>query len=116
MTAYDDSRYQKLLQVAAGTRRRATTAEVNMTYTASVAAVASTTPMAVNGLIDDIARPRVWRADDACLMGRRRVRAGVIASDSEAIQTYGRRLDCFVASLLAMTEIIATKRLHSPPP
>src|ERR1700760_1014724 len=35
-------------------RRRATTAEVNMTYTASVAAVASTTPAAVRALIEDI--------------------------------------------------------------
>jgi len=35
--------------VAAGTRRRATTADVNITYTASVAAVASTTPAAKNG-------------------------------------------------------------------
>src|ERR1700716_3368024 len=44
-----------LLQVAAGTRLRATTAEVNMTYTASVAAVASTTAAAVSGSMADIA-------------------------------------------------------------
>src|SRR5262249_28239463 len=40
---------QTLLQVAAFIRLRATTAEVNITYTASVAAVASTTPAAING-------------------------------------------------------------------
>jgi hypothetical protein len=40
MTANDESMYQMLLQVAAGSLFLATTAEVNMTYTASVAAVA----------------------------------------------------------------------------
>jgi hypothetical protein len=39
ITAKDESRYQALLQVAAFIRLRATTAEVNITYTASVAAV-----------------------------------------------------------------------------
>src|ERR1043166_7440349 len=46
--------YQMLLQVAAGTRFFATTAEVNITYTASVAAVASTTAIAVRGLMADM--------------------------------------------------------------
>ena len=51
MTAKAESRYHTLLQVAAGSRRRADTAAVNMTYTASVAAVDATTPSASQGLI-----------------------------------------------------------------
>jgi hypothetical protein len=43
-----------LLQVAAGSRFFATTAEVNITYTASVAAVARITAPAVRGLIADM--------------------------------------------------------------
>jgi hypothetical protein len=43
-----------LLQVAAGNRFFATTAEVNITYTASVAAVARITAPAVRGLMADI--------------------------------------------------------------
>jgi hypothetical protein len=46
MTANAESKYQMLLQVAAGTRRRAETAALNITYTASVAAVESNTPKA----------------------------------------------------------------------
>jgi hypothetical protein len=46
MTANADNKYQTLLQVAAGTRRREVTAAVNSTYTASVAAVDKTTPTA----------------------------------------------------------------------
>jgi hypothetical protein len=46
MTAKADNRYQTLLQVAAGTRRREATAALNITYTASVAAVDNTTPRA----------------------------------------------------------------------
>jgi len=38
-----------LLHVAAGKRRRATTAEVKATYTASVIAVQTRTPAAING-------------------------------------------------------------------
>jgi hypothetical protein len=52
MTANDES--QMLLQVAAGTRFFATTAEVNMTYTASVTAVARMTAPAVSGLMADM--------------------------------------------------------------
>src|SRR6185312_4397248 len=57
MTAKEESMYQMLLQVAAGTRFFATTADVNITYTASVAAVASTTAIAVRGLMADIVFP-----------------------------------------------------------
>ncbi len=39
MTANADNRYQMLLQLAADTRRRDDTAALNITYTASVAAV-----------------------------------------------------------------------------
>jgi hypothetical protein len=46
MTAKAESRYQTLLHVAAGTLRRADTAELNITYTASVAAVEINTPQA----------------------------------------------------------------------
>jgi hypothetical protein len=46
--------YQMLLQVAAGTLLFATTAEVNITYIASVAAVARMTAPAVRGLMADI--------------------------------------------------------------
>jgi hypothetical protein len=46
MTAKADNKYQTLLQVAAGKRRREATAALNNTYTASVAAVDNTTPTA----------------------------------------------------------------------
>ncbi len=49
ITANEESKYQALLQDAAETRRRAETAAVKKTYTASVAAVLTTTPMASNG-------------------------------------------------------------------
>jgi hypothetical protein len=49
MTANDASRYQILLQVAAETRRRAETEAVNITYTASVAAVQTSTPSPSQG-------------------------------------------------------------------
>ena len=49
MTANADSRYHTLLHVAAGTRRRDATAALNITYTASVAAVDAATPIASQG-------------------------------------------------------------------
>jgi hypothetical protein len=49
MTANADSRYQMLLQVAAGSRLREDTAALNMTYTASVTAVEIDTPSANHG-------------------------------------------------------------------
>src|ERR1700727_12945 len=49
MTANADSRYQTLLQVAAGNRFREDTAALNMTYTASVTAVEMDTPSANHG-------------------------------------------------------------------
>ena len=51
MTAKADSKYHTPLQVAAGMRRRDETAALNMTYTASVAAVDATTPRANQGWI-----------------------------------------------------------------
>src|SRR5689334_16111988 len=71
MTANDDSRYQTLLQVAAGTRRRATTADVNITYTASVAAVARTTPTDKTGSTPNIiTRLAIWTSDDGAMKVR----------------------------------------------
>jgi hypothetical protein len=49
MTANADNRYHTLLHVAAGTRLREETAALNMTYTASVAAVDAATPRASKG-------------------------------------------------------------------
>jgi hypothetical protein len=49
MTAKADSRYHTLLHVAAGTRLRDDNAALNMTYTASVAAVDAATPRASKG-------------------------------------------------------------------
>jgi len=49
ITANEESRYQTLLHVAAATRRRPETAAVNITYTASVTAVAAITPSATKG-------------------------------------------------------------------
>ena len=51
MTANAESKYQTLLQVAAGKRLRDDTAALNITYTASVAAVDATTPSANQGWI-----------------------------------------------------------------
>jgi hypothetical protein len=42
--------YQRLLQLAAESLRRAETAELNKTYTASVRAVDAVTPTAISGL------------------------------------------------------------------
>jgi hypothetical protein len=58
MTANADSRYHTLLHVAAGKRRRDATAALNITYTASVAAVDATTPRASQGWICHIVVPR----------------------------------------------------------
>ena len=49
MTAKAESRYQTLLQVAAGTRFFADTAALKKTYTASVAAVDRKTLIASHG-------------------------------------------------------------------
>src|SRR5690348_3486979 len=51
MTAKAESRYQRLLQVAADMRWRDATAAANFTYTASVAAVETITPRASQGSI-----------------------------------------------------------------
>jgi hypothetical protein len=53
MTANAESRYHTLLQLAAGTRRLDDTDALNMTYTASVAAVDTKTPRASQGSICD---------------------------------------------------------------
>jgi hypothetical protein len=49
MTANEEIRYQTLLHVAAETLRRRATAAANITYTASVTAVLTTTPTARRG-------------------------------------------------------------------
>src|SRR4029453_7322084 len=54
MTANEESRYQMLLQVAAGRRRRRTTALVNSTETAWVEAVATPTAAAIRGSISKV--------------------------------------------------------------
>jgi hypothetical protein len=49
ITANADSKYHRLLQLAATLRLRAVTAAVNITYTASVPAVQAITPIAIRG-------------------------------------------------------------------
>src|SRR5436309_11628847 len=98
--------YQMLLQVAAGSRFFATTAEVNITYTASVAAVARMTAPAVKGLMADImvhltvvaavseshSHPDMARLKPQPLVEALRIDAGVVREQFNQLAAFCLRL------------------------